>query len=330
MTINKLPDLTGQWIDLVPLVGPVQLPLRPQQMIDSYVTIWQKGDRLWAGDGFGTVTADGVVTMYDQQAQYKNGEIVWPGDHGLNAYIRTVDLAGVWQDQYQQLHTLAQRNSPVEPTEMESVLGAKVVGTLTGHTLSCVHKETQAVKTATISRDGYILHWSDGDIWQRHLHLQGDWISIKNKAREVIHCRNLEVSIGGVPGTIDPAIWYVNAKDKPFPDNKTKGGIDLDSTAIHWSDYIGWQRVFALEGRWLNTAGDQHEVSQQRIQNPTEYRRFTWNFDTALGTGTLIRNWVEIRTGDQTMQGQLDYDSQRIHWSNGDIWRKEDASNATQ
>jgi len=321
---HTLPQLTGQWIDLVELKGPVQLPSRPKQMIDSYSTIWQKGARLWAGDGFGSVTAAGVVTMYDQQAQYTNGEIIWPGEQGLNAYVRTVDLAGAWIDEACEIHDLAQKTSPVELTQAEQVLGRDLIGSITGYTLSFTILNSDVVMIGTLSKDCFTISWEDGSTWQRHLHLEGDWISIKSKCRQVIHCQKQEVMISGIPGVIDLSNWYVKATEAPFPDNKVKGGIDLDSTAIHWSDYIGWQRFFDLTGAWLDQSGVVHGIANQRLQDPTEYRRFTWLFNASCNsTGSLIRNWIELTNNGETICGRLNFDCNHIHWENGDVWKKQ-------
>jgi len=326
MTDNKkLPNLSGQWIDLVPLKGPVQLPNRPKQMIDSYSTIWQVGDQLWAGDGFGNVTANGVVTMYGDTAQYENGEIVWPGDQGLNAYVRTFDLTGTWVDDTGKIHELTQKNSPVTNTQKEAVLGNNLVGSITGYQINFQNTKTKANLTAVLSGDCFTITWADGSTWNRHLHLGGEWVSIKNKCRIQISTQGLEVSISGIPGYIDLTNWYVHAKNAPFPDNnKTKGGIDYDSTAIHWSDYIGWQRAFNLTGAWLDQKGAVHGIANQSIQDPNELRRFIWSFDTNNGkSGTLIRNWIEIGDQDQRKCGQVNYANNRIHWQNGDVWQKQ-------
>ena len=327
---SSLPDLRGQWIDLVKLVGPVQLPLRPQQMIDSYCTIWQKGPRLWAGDGFGSVNEEGVVTMYDQKALYKNGEIVWPGQDGLNAYIRTVDLAGLWRDENGRTHVLAQKNSPVELTEPERFLGRDLSGVITGYHIKAQRRSTDQALTGELSSDCLQIQWSDGAVWKRQLKLGGDWISIKSKCQLTIHTQGLQVAINHVPGRIDPDIWYVNADDAPFPDNKTKGGIDLDSTAIHWSDYVGWQRVFLLTGAWLDQQGKVYGIANHRIEDPTDYRRFQWLFDTAgVSTsmqnirGRNIRNWIEIGQGPQSRVGVINYQNNRIYWEDGNVWSKQ-------
>jgi hypothetical protein len=333
---EQLPALRGQWIDLVKCKGPIQLPNRPQQMIDSYVTIWQKGAQLWAGDGFGNVNDDGVVTMYDQQANYIHGEIVWPGQDGLNAYVRTVDLTGVWIDQTGTTHDLAQKNSPVLLNQTETVLSEYWTGNICGYSIQCVNKISGEKFGGTLSHNCFNITWSDGSSWQRHLHLQGRWISIKNKCQINIHCERGEVTIGGVAGVIDFSNWYVDACSRPFPDKKTKGGIDLDSTAIHWSDYIGWQRVFDLTGAWVDQSGVVHGIANQRIQNATDYRRFIWLFDCSDNSkGTLTRNWIELITQsttqsthqskkqDTTMRGQLNFASNRIFWQDGQVWKKQ-------
>lgn len=321
---EHIPDLRGQWIDLVELKGPVQLPSRPKQMIDSYCSIWQKGTRLWAGDGFGSVDDDGVVTMYDQQAQYTNDEIVWPGQDGLNAYVRTVDLTGVWIDEAANTYDLAQKNSPVRLNQPEKFLSQYLIGAICGYAIQVTHKISGEERVGTLRTDCFTIDWSDGSKWQRHLHLQGHWISIKNKCQFIIHRTDNDVMIGGIPGVIDLSNWYVDACQAPFPDNKTKGGIDLDSTAIHWSDYIGWQRIFELTGTWLDQNHIVHDITNQRLQDATDYRRFIWLFDcTGHAAGTMTRNWIELTHQGTTLCGQLNFQANCIYWQDGQVWKKQ-------
>lgn len=324
---TSLPQLTGQWITLVPLKGPVQLPSRPKQMIDSYATIWQTEGQLKAGDGFGSVNEGGVVTMYGDTAQYDctSDEIIWLGDQGLNALVRTVDLAGVWVDGSKQVHELAQKESPVRLTITETVLGVGLRGTITGQKIRLKDLNNDGEKCGTLSVDCSTINWADGSVWKRHLHIQGGWVSIINKLHVAIERQNeKEVLVGGVPGTLDLSDWYIHATNQPFPDNKVKGGIDFDSTMIHWADYIGWQRVFALEGVWIDTSNEAHEITKQRIKDPKEYRRFIWLFDTSCGgQGTQIRNWIEIDKRGSKVCGQVTYDSSKIYFDDGDVWTKQ-------
>ncbi|GAB4183957.1 MAG: hypothetical protein Tsb002_06470 [Wenzhouxiangellaceae bacterium] len=320
---KQLPDLRGQWIDLVEVQGPVQLPTRPRQMIDSYITIWQRDQQLWAGDGFGTVSADGIVNLYDQLALYINDCILWPGQNGFNTYVRTVDLAGLWIDDQGNIHALSQLVSPVELNQTVAVIGQDREGQLCGYLSEWVHRPSGRRLTARLSNDCLQLQWSDGAVWKRHLDVAGEWISIKNKLHRRIESDGLKVTIGGVPGVIDPVIWYVNAVKQPFPGDKTKGGIDLDSTAIHWSDYVGWQRYFNLEGEWRDSKGASHVISEQKLQDATEYRRFPWQFSIdGHNHGLLIRNWVQITTKNKTLSGMVNFDSNRIDWVTGDVWCK--------
>jgi len=343
---KSVPQLAGQWIDLVKLKAPpIQLPNRPQQQIDSYCTIWQKGEQLWAGDGFGKVNSDGLVTMYGDKAQYKNNEIVWlKHPDGLNAYVRTVDLAGVWIDENVKLHRLAQKISPVTLTETENILGRNFKGSITGHRVEVTRNNGDKL-TAELSQDGFTLIWSNGSVWKRYLNLEGHWVSIVDISyQKVIEVDNDNVLIAGISGTIDYRIWYINADNTPFPtsdpnknkggtgkEGAAKGGIDFDSTAIHWSNYIGWQRVFDMNGEWIDSTGQIHAVTDHHITDPQEQRRFTWGFllngagnAEIFTSGKMIRNWIELHTDTGEAQcGIVNYNSNRIDWENDDIWRKQ-------
>lgn len=332
MTNKKLPQLTGQWVNLVALKKPpIQLPNRPTQQIDSYSTIWQKDNKLWSGDSSGTVDSATKITLYGDQVPYTDDEILWSKKDPLNVDVRTVDIAGMWLDEKSNLHTLAQKYTPVTLMQKEVFLGKGLAGSITGYSIN-VKISGGTHQTGTLSKDCFTISWSNGSTWKRHLNINGHWVSNQDiSTHEKIHVTEDKVTINGITGQLDRSIWYLKAnKATPFPTNKKEGGIDFDNSAIHWYDYVGWLRVFLMDGKWVDRAGNTHTITNNKVKDPSVQSRFTWEFDVSSTntakdsqntSGEMIRNWIEI--GKQ--QGVVHYDSTFIDWENGDIWEKQSA-----
>lgn len=326
---KPVPRLSGQWVNLVQLKEPpIQLPNRPQQQIDSYSTIWQKGNKLWSGDSSGTVDSPTRVTLYGDQVPYQNGEIIW-GSNGLNADVRTVDIAGMWIDENDHLYTLAQKITPVTLTQKEQILGLGFTGSITGHTIS-TQRDDSSTLTGVLSQDCFAIEWSNGSTWKRHMNINGYWVSVMDTStHETIIVKKDKVIIGGITGNIDHSIWYLRADQQPFPTNKKEGGIDFDCTAIHWYDYIGWLRKFIMDGSWIDNEGEVHAIFNYRIKNPDIKSRFTWQFSVSSSkpegtSGEMIRNWIELKTKTgEKRYGVVHYESDRIDWASGDTWLKQ-------